>query len=136
MSKYAGIESGIYYKEYQESFDRYKELVSDYSFQQKLQELSHLEMIIAQVHCMQNIDARYTTAQTTPKTMSVYARMPYPRLRADVHVMTTSIGTISDFGDNHRKIAEHPLAIAESHNRLLSRMRKEFVYPIYKARFQ
>ena len=135
LSKYSGIESGIHYKEYKETYDRYKEIVSDFSFQHKLLELSHLEMVITQVQCMQNIDPHYTLAKTNSKTTFVYTRMPYPRIKSDVNVLTAAIGNIDQFGDNTKKISDNPEAFQAAKTCLLCRMEEEFIYPIYKARF-
>lgn len=136
LAKYAGLDAGVYYRQYQEAYDRYTEITSDPSFQDKILELTYLEMIIAQVHCMHNVEPRFATAQTTPKTTFVYARMPYPRHNKGIHVMTSSIGTIDEYGNDPKKISDNFAANAEAHMRLLTRMKSEFVYPLYEAKFK
>jgi hypothetical protein len=136
LAKYTGIDAGLYHKQYQEAYDRYTEITSDASFKAKILELTYLEMIIAQVHCMHHMDPRYTIAQTTPKKTFVYARVPYPRHEKSVHMISRCIGTIDEFGDNHRKISDNFAASVESHMRLLSEMKSEFIYPLYKEKFK
>lgn len=136
LAKYTPIEAGVYHKQYQEAYDRYTELALDPSFQEKILELTYLEMIIAQVHCMHNIEPRFATAKTTPKTTFVYARMPFPRHNKGIHIMSSCIGTIDEYGNDPKKISDDLAAIAESESRLLTRMKSEFVYPVYKAKFK
>ena len=128
LTKYAGIEDGVCHKQYQEAYERYTEITSDPDFQEKILELTYLETMIAQVHCMQNIDPRYTIAETSIKNTFVYARMPYPRPTVGIHVISSSIGTINEFGEYPKKNSYKPAAIAEYYTTLLPKMKPEFLY--------
>lgn len=135
LSKYGKKKPGIKDAEFNEVIVKYNNLVHDFAFQEKLQELAHLEKVIAQIHCMQEIDPRFVVADTSANNRLIYSRMPYPRVTTGVSIMTVSLGKLDEYGTNVKKMANDPVVVRTAKAKLLARMEDEYLYPSYKAKF-
>lgn len=134
FSKYGSKASGIHDKEYREAIDRYKELVDDPSFQDKLQELSLLETLIIQTHCMQNIRPIVYTNITAPRPF-VYARDTYPTIKKKSPLLIRSLGPRRIFNDSIRALAKDPAILDMAKVKLRQAMEENFIYKAYKLRY-
>ena len=137
LHKYGLKNNRIRSKEFDEALDRYTELVNDYSFQHKLLELQHLETVIAQVYCMNNIDPRFVVVPAVNNGKLVSARNPYPRIRKKVGMLSVSLGPADQYNTtNVKKLATDAEAVRTAKSMLLDKMNDEFMYDIYKLRFK
>lgn len=134
LSKFGRKPQGVHDKEYWEALKRYKELVNDFSLQEKLQELRFLEALIIQTYCMQDIDVTIST-NITAKNPCVYARTMYPTLRGKSHTLAKSLGPRKNFVRSFRSIAKDPAIIAEAKVLLSKAMEEKFIYKAYKIRY-
>lgn len=134
LSRFGKKTSGVHDSEYWEALTRYKEIVDDISFQDKLLELSLLEAVIIQTCCMQDIKPIVCTNKTA-KNPSLYVRENYPRLRGSAHMLTKSMGPRMDFPKNLRTLQENPEFIAEARVKLRQAMEENFIYEAYRVRY-
>lgn len=134
LSKFGTKASGVHDKEYREAVNRYKELVNDISFQDKIQELSLLEALIIQTQCMQNIRPIVYTNITAPMP-SVYARVNYPSIRRKSPILVRSLGPRRMFNGSIRQIAKDPAILDMAKIKLRQAMEENFIYKAYKLRY-
>lgn len=134
LSKFGNKAPGIQDKEYQEALNRYKEIVDDLSFQDKLQELSLLEGIIIQSYCMQNVDPIVCTNKTA-KNPCLYVRANYPQLRGTAHQLVRSMGPRMNFPKSLTSLQEDPEFKAAAKVKLRQAMKENFIYEAYRIRY-
>lgn len=138
MSKYGHKAPGTNDKEYQEALNRYMELTNDYSFQEKLHELSMLETILVQANCIDNIDPVAVLAKTSKSTVSIYVRTPYldPFTTQVQNVVTRSVGTTAVWKlTSVKKALDNPDLRVKAISVLKETMQNKFLYPVYKSKF-
>ena len=134
LSKYGRKAPGVHDKEYWEALIRYKELVNDHSFQDKLLELSMLEAIIIQTTCIQDMNMVISTNKTA-KNPCIYARTNYPRIKGSAHMLVKSMGPRMSFPKSLRSLRADPKFMVEAKEKLKKAMEENFIYDAYRVRY-
>jgi hypothetical protein len=134
LGKYGHKPRGVHDAEYNEVLARYKEITNDYSFQDKLQELSLLEAVLIQANCMQNL-APVVSTNKTAKHPSLYVRNNYPTIKGKTHILTKSLGPRMRYPQSIRSLQENPEFMTKAKSHLREAMEENFIYKAYKIRY-
>lgn len=134
LSEYKTMPPGPLSADYEGAYERYRELVSDPEFNDRLKELRFLETIILQVKAIHSIQPIFYYATPTDKPF-LYVRAPFAK-RLDVqNQMKRSLGYSDDYPKSVNKIAEDSPLYQYAIRVLKKAMMEEYIMYEYQLKY-